>query len=145
MKKIIFLTLTAVFLLTGCTTKTSAEDLALTSEFNVTFDKLDEENQTAQFTVYGLANEEEFAQIETIINDSLSAKEIEDEYEVYVLSSIQEEDEEPMYGSTTYKDGKVDFSKLTNLTIDEYLQSDEIEESTDEDTEVDEQTDKEEA
>ncbi len=120
MNKLYILVVTFVLILTGCTGVTP-EELAMSSQFGVTFDELNKEELTASFTVEGLPNDEEFEQIPTIITDSLTAQELEGVYTVEVYSSIQEVEDAPYFGTLSYTDGELDNANLVNITMDEYL------------------------
>ncbi len=120
MKRLLILCIMTLAITTGCS-DTTAEDMAMSSDFNVTFDKINLEESTATFTVEGLPNDEEFEQIDTIITDSLNSLEIEGVYTISVYSSTQQEGEEPAFGTTTYEDGETDFESLHNITMEDYL------------------------
>ncbi len=120
MKKLSVLLIAMAIFLMGCTTPT-AEELALSSSFDITFDTLNKEENVAVFTVEGLPNDDEFAQITTVISDSLQAQEITGEYQVDVYSSMQTMDEVPYFGTMSYKDGEIKDNNLANITIEQYL------------------------
>ncbi len=119
MKKILIILFSAIFILGGCANK-SLEELAITYPFDVTFDKIDEENKTASFTIDGVPNEEEFSQIPTIIIDSMNALELDGEYSINVYSAIQDKEVDPYYGNTKFKDGELT-GDITNITVEQYI------------------------
>lgn len=120
MKKLFFTLIVLITLLTGCSNE-SLEDLALQSEFSMSFDTLNLESGFANFTVNGLPNEEEFNQIPTVINDSLTALEVEEKLTVNVYSNMQSKEEDPYYGVATFSNGELDSAELSNISMEQYL------------------------
>ncbi len=120
MRKLLLLALIMLPVLAGCA-KQSDEEIAMQSEFNVTFDAIDKEAKTAEFTINGFANEEEFAQVETIITDSMDKQEVKGKYTVSVYSQVQKSEGEPTYGTVTYEDGELSDNNVKNITIEEYI------------------------
>ncbi len=120
MKKILIFVLLFIPLLMGCTAN-SAQKAAVNSDFGMNFQKLDNEKKEASFNINGLANEEEFTQVEKVIIDSMKNEKVAGAYSVKVYASAQEEGEEPIYGTAKYQDGKLTDNKLKNITMDQYI------------------------
>ncbi len=120
--KIILSLVSIIFLLTACSgIQPSAEQLANEVTFSVTFDELDLKESTASFIVYGIPNDEEFKQIETVIVDSLNEQDINQEINVKVYSSEQEMNVDPIFGEATYNDQQITENNLVNITTENYL------------------------
>lgn len=122
MKKILILMAILIPVLAGCS-NTTAIEMANQSQFSVTFEKIDNEAFVANFVVSGLPNEEEFAQINTIITDSLNAQGLKPEqaYTVNVYSDLQtDRSQVPVFGTVTYQNGAIT-GALTNITDDQYI------------------------
>ncbi len=120
MKKILIFVLLFIPILVGCTAN-SAQKAAVNSDFGMSFQKLDNEKKEAIFKINGLANEEEFKQVEKVIIDSMKSQKVGGAYTVKVYASAQEEGEDPVYGTIKYQDGKLTDNKLKNITIDQYI------------------------
>ncbi len=120
MKKLLLLIVILIPLLTGCK-KDSDEIIANESEFSVVFENMDFEHNIATFTINGFANDEEFSQINSIIIDSLKNQQISDTVKVNVFAQAQSDDEDPIYGTAEYKNGKLTNNEIENISIDEYI------------------------
>lgn len=123
MKKIIILLLSVMLIITGCSSQTDEQIVANQSQFSITFNTIDHEANTASFTVTGLPNEEEFAQIQETIVVSMKANDPEKDtkYTVSVYTDLQKTDTDPVYGTIVYQNGKIVEGALTNLTQEEYI------------------------
>lgn len=121
MKKVLILIILFIPLLVGCG-RQSDEEIAMQSEFNVTFNSIDKEAKTASFTINGLANEEEFAQVNSIITDSMDNQKVEGEYKVSVYSQVQDMKQAPVYGTTVYKSGKLTANEVKNISVEQYVE-----------------------
>ncbi len=123
MKKILILIAILIPVLAGCS-NTTAIEMANQSQFSVTFEKLDNETFIANFVVSGLPNEEEFAQINTIITDSLNAQGLKPEqtYTINVYSDLQSDrSQAPVFGTLSYQGGNLT-GALTNITDEQYIE-----------------------
>lgn len=121
MKKIVLFIVLLIPILAGCANSTDVQD-ANESRFNVVFNSIDKEEKTAKFTVNGLPNEEEFAQLETILIDSMDGQKVEsNEYTISVYSQIQAQEDEPSFGTAKYKDGKLTDNQLVNISEEDYI------------------------
>jgi PBP1b-binding outer membrane lipoprotein LpoB len=123
MKKILILIAVLIPILAGCS-NTTAIEMANQSQFSVTFEKIDNEIFVANFVVSGFPNEEEFAQINTIIIDSLNAQGLKPEqaYTVNVYSDLQEDrSQPPVFGTVSYQNGAIS-GTITNITDEQYIE-----------------------
>lgn len=122
MKNKTFLVLfSSLFILFGCTQ--SVDEEIATVDFNMNFIELDKEQKTAKFQVTGYPNEEEFAQIETVIKDSLKEENLEGTYKILVYSDKDDvTTNEPFYGTLTYEAGEIEDNNLNEKTETEYLE-----------------------
>lgn len=123
MKKLSILLITLIILLCGCSTQTDEQILANQSKFNIVFDEINHETNTATFTVSGLPNEEEFVQIQSVIVTSMNENnpEKDTKYTVYVYTDLQAKDGNPIYGTLVYQNGKIIQGTLTNMTQEQYI------------------------
>ncbi len=119
MKKILILIVLLIPTLAGCG-KETPEDQAQQSQFSINFDSIDKEKKTAVFTVNGYPNEDEFAQVETVIIDSMKNQKVEGNYTVSVYSKVQDGEGDPTYGTVIYNDGEITENNLENITVEEY-------------------------
>lgn len=103
---------------TGCTQQ---ENPIEAIDFNVTFNELNLEKNYADFIVYGYPNEREFEQIPVIIKSSLDKQNVKDGIKVNVYSSLEEEENNPFFGTATYTNNELKTNKLKQRTEDEYL------------------------
>ncbi len=120
MKKFLILVLVMIPFLSGCT-RGSDQKIANESEFSVVFENMDFEHNIATFTINGYANEEEFDQLNSIIIDSLKNQSFTDTVTVNVFAQAQADDEDPIYGSAEFENGKLKNNEIKNITLDEYI------------------------
>ena len=123
MKKILILIVLLIPTLAGCS-NTAAIEMANKSEFDVAFTKLDNEKFEATFDVSGLPNEEEFAQINSIILDSMASigMNLGQEYKVSVYSNLQKDKTaDPIFGTVSNLDGNLT-GELINITTEKYIE-----------------------
>ncbi len=121
MKKILIFIVLLIPVISGCTAK-SAEVEAAKSDFGMNFTELNNEKNEATFVINGLPNEEEFTQVTDVIIDSMRAQKIDGAYKVKVFASAQDEKQDPIYGTATYKNGKISDNKLKNITVEQYVE-----------------------
>lgn len=123
MKKIIILLLSVMLILAGCSSQTDEQILANQSQFSIVFNEINHEANTASFTVTGLPNEEEFAQIQETIVTSMKANEPEKDtkYTISVYTDLQKTDTDPVYGTIVYQNGNIVSGALVNLTQEQYI------------------------
>lgn len=124
MKKIILLLLSMVLILFGCDSQSEGEILANQSQFNVVFNEINHETNTATFTVSGLPNEEEFAQIQEIVLASMDGNnpEKDTKYTISVYTDLQSKEEPPIYGTLVYENQAIVEGTLTNITQEQYIE-----------------------
>lgn len=124
MKKIIILLVCSILFLAGCDSQSEQQILANQSQFNVVFNEINHEKNTASFTVSGLPNEEEFAQIEKIVLSSMDASspEKDTKYTVSVYTDLQSNEEPPIYGTLVYQNKAIVESTLKNITQEQYIE-----------------------
>ena len=113
-----FLIIFMVVLLTGCTYN---QNPIVENEFSMTFDELNLEENTTDFTIIGYPNDDEKEQIINIINDSLEDVEDSDVIEVNLHSDLEENSEEPFFGTLKYENGELN-GEINNKTEEEYLE-----------------------
>ncbi len=121
MKKILIFIVLLIPVISGCTAN-NAEVEAAKSDFGMNFTELNNEKHEATFVINGLPNKEEFAQVTDVITDSMKDQKVEGTYKVKVLASAQDEKQDPIYGTVSYKNGKLSDNKLKNITIEQYVE-----------------------
>lgn len=119
--KVFPLLLLIPFFLMGCT-NTQNNELE-EAQFNMQFTELNKEEKIAKFQISGYpTKEEEFAQVEKVIIDSMSKQKLTEKYQVNVYSDNQEPiGSQPFFGNCEYFDGKIIANKLNLSTESDYL------------------------
>lgn len=116
MKKLLMVCTLCISVLSGCGSAT-INDVSFSMQFN----QLNKDDATATFTVTGLPNDEEFAQISQVIVDSLKAQELKPTERITVtVKSPDLNGRHIDFGTCVYQDGKIVENNIHNITEEEY-------------------------